>query len=291
MAGNSSSPPIFMYDCSNSTIGNFILTAFVVIHVSTIFPLSIAIVYLGHQRWRQQRSFATTSHSDIFTYNTAAMEFIYMFGVFLRTCGKYTNLAKLITVGFYGTCNLFLGQVSFHTLTCVERYLAVVHPVMYLKLRHSKGVRIRNISIGCVWLLYCGWVGVTALYSPIFPDIPWFCFLVLALAVVSFCSLSVLCVLIRPGPSEMGGNREWGEQSKQKAFYTIKVITGVLWLYFLGLLLTSAVNKLLLLSFDDGCVVLTFGYLLTLPSSFVLPLLFLQRAGKLVFRHCGNMKR
>ncbi|KAJ4945170.1 hypothetical protein JOQ06_013706, partial [Pogonophryne albipinna] len=86
------------------------------------------------------------------------------------------------------------GESLFHVLTCLERYLAVVRPIIYLRLRNVQGVRIRNISIG----------------------------------------LSVLCVLIRPGP----GNGERVDQSKQSAFYTVTAITAALWL--LGPRITKA---------------------------------------------------
>ncbi|KAK7910076.1 hypothetical protein WMY93_014760 [Mugilogobius chulae] len=83
------------------------------------------------------------------------------------------------------------GQTFFHSLTCVERYLAVVHPITYLRLKKRGGVTIRNIGIGgaCV---------------------------------------SALCALIRPGPGEGGTSRKKLDHSKRSAITTLTAILGIL---------------------------------------------------------------
>ncbi len=213
----------------------------------------------------------------------AAVELISAFGGTVYFCGIYTDLSEVMEVGFYLTNIAFPGQMSFHILTCVERYLAVVHPVTYLGLRQSGGVRIRNISTVCAWLLCFGWSGTLRIVD--LPVVPYICFLVLSLIVVSFCSLSVVCVLIRPGPGEVGGDRERVDQSKQRAFHTIMAIVGVLWLWFAGFLVCLTLDSSNLLSHDDGCVVLISANWFNLPSGLILPLLFLHRAGKLPCCH------
>ncbi|KAK2899530.1 hypothetical protein Q8A73_012659 [Channa argus] len=288
MAANSSSSSLnYFQHCSDVKVGDAISVSFVVAHVLFLVPVSILILYLGHRRWRQQRSFATTSHSDIFTYHSAVMELIFAVGHILYFCGEYFGLLGLMKVGFWGTATFYPAHTYFHILTCVERYLAVVHPVLYLRhLRQSGGVRIRNISTGCVWLLYCGWIGVEALHFPLLPYIPIFCLLVSSLVVMSFCSLSVLCVLLRRGPGQTSGNREQVDKTKQRAFQTITAITGVLWLFFLGVLVCNVLDNSHLLSYSDGCVVMLSGSWFSLPSSLVLPLLFLLREGKPLCCHC-----
>ena len=277
MSVNSSSS--HLYTCLDSRAGLIISVAYSVTKNILILPLSTFVLYLGHQRWRRQRSFATTSHSDIFTYNMAAVELICAFGGIAFFCGVYTGLSELVRVELYAYFMVFPGEMFFHILTCVERYLAVVHPVTYMGLRQSGGVKIRNISIVCVWLLSFGWSGVAGGID--LPYIPIFCALVVASVVVSFCSLSVLRVLIRPGPGEVGGDRERVDQSKQRAFHTITTIMGVLWLWFAGFLVCLALKYSNLLNYNDTCRVLLSGFWFSLPSSLVLPLLFLHRAGKL----------
>lgn len=85
--------------------------------------------------------------------------------------------------------------------------MAVIHPVTYLRLKTETGVRVRNISIGCVWLLCSFTLGLLISYSQDLPSMPFFLFFAFGMFVTSFCTLSVLRALIRPGPGEVGGDR------------------------------------------------------------------------------------
>lgn len=191
-------------------------------------------------------------------------------------------------VGLCGVSMFFYAEILFHLMTCVERYLAVIHPVIYLGLRKERGVRIRNASIGCVWLLCFGSTGVTILYLPNYPSILLYCLLVVSVAVVSFCSFSVLCVLIGPGPGEGGRGKEQVDQAKDRAFHIITAITVVLWLWFVGLLVCIALISSPQLGPSSTCLVLACTGCLQLPGTLVLPLLYLHRAGKLPCCRYGN---
>lgn len=282
MAVNSSSSVADpMYHCFNSQIGVLISNSLVTIKSLIILPLSIFILHLGHQQWRQQRSSVTMSHSDIFTYHEAVMELFSILGSIFYFCGFYMGVHWLVYFGIHWSAVSFPGEVFLNTLTCVERYLAVIHPIIYLRLRRSGGVRVRNISIGCAWLACCGWVGVTAVYMPDIPYGPFLSFLVCALLLTSFCSFSVLCALIRPGPGEGAGGRKRVDQSKMKAFHTIMAIMVVQLVFFLGVLITLSVELSRLLSPDEGCIVLMSGNWFSLPTGLVLPLQYLHRTGKL----------
>lgn len=104
------------------------------------------------------------------------------------------------------------------------------------------------------------------------------CLLIIAIMIVSVCSLSVLCVLIRPGPGDQSGDREKVNKLKKRAFYTITAILGFLVLRFTA----GLIRSIFYMSYiDNACVVMTIGFWFYMPSSFVLPLLFLHRTGKL----------
>lgn len=128
----------------------------------------------------------------------------------------------------------------------------------------------------CVRLLSFDWGGLHVL-KPEFFLCPGF---LLICPLFNYCSLCVLCLLIRAGPGEVGKDREWVHQSKQRAFHTVMAITGALCMCFTGMLLTLALGTSQVLSYNDGCVLLVSGYWFSLPSNLVLPLLFLHRAGK-----------
>ncbi|XP_029382754.1 uncharacterized protein LOC115059243 [Echeneis naucrates] len=270
---SSSVRPVIL--CMDHTEAVTIIVASIVCRVLLLLPLSSVVLYLG-----QQRS-AAWSHSDVFTFHMAAMDLLYILGGVLFAGGLFYGVLVLVKLGLYFTSFVYPGQILFHTLTCVERYLAAAHPVAYLGLRQSGGVRIRNISIGCVWLLCLGWIPLAALSYPQLPYIPYICLLTFSLVVSCFCSVCILRVLIRPGPGHMGGARVQVDQSKQRASYTVSVIMGVLGLWFCGFILCFALRSSGLLDSGAWCMLLASVNWLTLPSSLVLPLLFLQRAGKL----------
>jgi len=207
------------------------------------------------------------------------LEFIGVVGETMSCYGIYTDGQFIIEVGSGIFTVVSPGQTLFHLLTCVERYLAVVHPVIYLRLRQGVGVRIRNISIGCVWCI-C-FISASLQVIILGTVISDFVLLVFSSIVVCFCSISVLLVLIRPGPGEGGGNRERVDQSKQRAFYTIMAIMAALLLRFLSNLVFTSLYISSVLG-DCGEKVLMWSLIwFAVPSSLVLPLLFLQRAGKL----------
>ena len=220
------------------------------------------------------------SHSDMLTYHLAAMELIGICRCVLYCCGIYTEDVTMIYVSNIISSFTWLGEMFFHILTCVEHYLAVVHPITYVSLRSEKGIRLRNVTIGCVWLLSCAGMGLFLIEVYFFYI--YLFFLISSLSVTSFCSVSVLCVLIRPGPGGRGGVRERVDQSKRRAFYTIVAILGVLVARFAGSLMWGI---FLMFAVSYRCLIAACVVWLNVPSSLVLPLLFLYRERKLV---CGK---
>lgn len=250
-----------------------------------LLPLSTFILFLGLQKWRRQRSLDAASHSDIFTYHLAVMELLWVFGFLCHTCATYFGI-PLKDVGFWAASFTFYGEMFFHILTCAERYIAAVHPTTYLRLKGSCRVRIRTISLGSVWLLDLVLISLSKALTNRNGTILLFCLLVFTLIATTFCSVSVLCVLMHPGPGEGGAEKERVSQSKQRALYTITAISGMQWLWFTGLLVSTALTKTSVLSFSDACFIETsFGFC-NLPSNLVLPLLYLLRAGKLPYFKC-----
>lgn len=112
--------------------------------------------------------------------------------------------------------------------------------------------------------------------------LPFLGLALLAIVAVSFCSLSVLCALVRPGPGEGAGNRGGADKTKMKAFYTITVILGALLFRFGGQVLVLVIYNFTAVSEHVRCGLLISGVWFNLPSSLVLPLLFLHRAGKML---------
>ncbi|KAM3590675.1 uncharacterized protein V6R79_014106 [Siganus canaliculatus] len=268
----------FAQTCLEAAGGAVHITAFAAASVLLLLPVCLFVLYLAVQRRRRRRRpGSAASHSDVLAHHMAASELTSVSGSLLLCCGAFTDLRAMVVAGL----SLFLlnscGQMFYHLLTCVERYLAVVHAVSYRNLSKAKGVWIRNASTGCVWLLSFIWTSFTFVHSKELVSASGLAFLVVTVTVVSSCSLAVLCVLIRPGP----GARQKPDQSKLRAFHTMAAILGVLLLKFGGNMVFTGLFGSAELEEDGKCGVWFLLFWISLPSSLVLPLLFLNRAGKL----------
>ncbi|KAI4794787.1 hypothetical protein KUCAC02_031838 [Chaenocephalus aceratus] len=87
--------------------------------------------------------------------------------------------------------------------------------------------------------------------------------------------------VVHPSDRPGGGSRERVDQSKQRAFHSITAILGVTWLWFAGMIVSLSLGKSKLLNTEVGCALELSSNWFSLPSSLVLPPLFLHRARKL----------
>lgn len=262
-------------NCQISVLNRAVFTAFFVSY-SLFLPLFIFVLWqLGHRR----SAAVETKDADVFTFHIVLLQIVGAVAIPVYCYGAFCDSKVAVLLGYYVYSSVSPGETMFHVLTCVERYLAVVHPITYRGLRQSFGVRIRNISIGCVWLL-CFTI-ICVCLDQLANVVLTFLMLVSALVTITFCSISVLFVLIRPGPGEVGGTSEKVNRAKQKAFYTILLIMTTLIVRFLSYLVYAFLCVLLRIRNDDPCLLFWSVNWFSLPSVLVLPLLFLQRVGKL----------
>ncbi|XP_053715707.1 uncharacterized protein LOC128755761 [Synchiropus splendidus] len=274
MANNTFASPECLEDRTTIAVNN----ALCICRTLFLLPPSVLILHHAHQHWRQQRSFASASHSDVFTYHLSVIELLSMLGYLFFICGSSVNLPTLSKFGYFVSSVTVYGELFFHVLTCVERYLAVVHPVIYQGLRNARGVKIRNFSVACVWLaIICSMCGDLGL-NPILLMYKSSWYMLVCLVVILFCSLSVVCALIRPPPGDFSKHGEKLNQSRRRALYMMLVILGVLCLSLIGFLFGIFLARLLS---DNFCLLMSGIAWLNIPSSLVLPLLYLHRRGRL----------
>lgn len=275
---NTSLYPV-IFSCFSSTEHTLHYHLYTLTYLLLILPLYLFILCLGFQRWTSdQPASQKSSHADVFTYYMAAMDTLTMFGLLSYCCAIRTCSMPVKVLSYYCICIGSAALNVFHSLTCVERYLAVVHPIIYMKLKNSQGVRIRNICVALGLLLSFGSAGFVAMFFPIFPISFYFSIFFFIIMTVSFCSLAVFYALICSGMKR--------DQTKWRAFHTIMAITATLVLRFFG----QTASMLILYSkqgIEFYCEFFFFGLWLCLPSCVVLPLLFLLRNGKLTC-HKGN---
>lgn len=265
--------------CYLSSPNVFIVTTFFTVNIVILIPLCVFILHHGLRQWRRNRSSSLTAsmnHNDYFTYNMVTMELIGVFGCFLICCGIHTGHNNIFLVGFYCFSLTWIGQMFFHVLTCVDRYLAVVHPVLYLTLKSDRWIRIRNASVACTWLLCCV---LTGLLKENIYMVFNFSILISFLLIVSFCSISVLRVLIRPAAAKKADGKKMADQSKLRAFCTIVVILGVLLVRFT---LNMFWSVMFVTQEKFNCLVMTVDIWFNLPTSLVLPLLYMHKENLLM---------
>jgi cobalamin synthase len=160
----------------------------------------------------------------------------------------------------------------------VERYLAVVHPVTFLK---YKPLRYRVGCCGVVWLMVLGscFVNLLSKYQSAWWKIFALILNLLTLSVMLFCCLAVLWALKRPGPGEGEREGEGMNNMKLRAFRIISIIMVSMIVSYLPLvLLLVSYHFIEPVEFLQGWSIC---YSITVVSGFVQPLLFLHRSGKL----------
>ncbi|MEQ2253938.1 hypothetical protein ILYODFUR_037683 [Ilyodon furcidens] len=274
-SSNSNALPIFM-SCFLSRPSSSVFIAYSITKILLCLPLWMFIFNIALHQWRSMSLTRTMRHSDCLNYNMVVMDLISVIGSILCCYGLYSIHLTFLNAGCLIFSFSWYGQAASHILISMEGYLATVHPITYMGLRKQRGIRFRNVGIVCNWLF--AFAGMSLVMFDRFFLIMDFTLLMLSFAVISFCSLSVLCVLIRPGPGQQGGVRKRYDQLKKRALFSVIVILEVLLLRFAW----NLAWVVMLMSGTGECLVLMCCTFSSVPSSLVLPLLFLRREGKLV---------
>lgn len=274
------------FQCFMVMPASVIYIAFFSSNLLILLPLCIFVIYLGVRRWRQQRSSAMTiSPLDCMAYHVVTMELFGLLGGVICSFGIYKKNMDSVFVGWGMWSLSWYGETFFNVLTCLEHYLAVVHPITYLRLKRGEGQKIRNVTSCCVWL-FCLGMSCFVLYPMLFLIFDVF-ILISSVIMISFCSVSVLFYLIRPRPGEQGGKKDRVDQSKRRAFFTITVILAVLVMKcIVNLVWTASV----LHGGQRACATLAAETWCNVPGSLVLPLLFIYRGGVFTCRKTEKNK-
>ncbi|XP_043091999.1 C-C chemokine receptor type 8-like [Puntigrus tetrazona] len=190
----------------------------------------------------------------------------------------FTSLVpfELFLVGF-----TMAGRPLFQCLICVERYLAVVHPVTFLK---YKPLRYRAICCAVVWIIiFC-----SCLLCMYFLDSQrryihtWLSSLqmMLVISLQLFCLVAVLRALKRSGPGGKTRQKEEENHLKRRAFYIILITTMTTVIMYAPKTVTGFSE---ILTSDSTKRVWFTGSTCFVLAGFVQPFLHLHRAGKLSF--------
>ncbi len=155
----------------------------------------------------------------------------------------------------------------------------MVHPVIFLK---YKPLRYRVICCTTVWIIALGSCLICLMLMLMFSTnnvYPWFFLLqfLLFLSIQLFCLVAVLRALKQSGPGERGGER--GENHmKRRAFHLILITTVTMLITYVPYNIITLLNNLTQQNNEKLWFIVVICYLL---ASFVQPVLYLHRAGKL----------
>ncbi len=263
-----------VFECTDSYPGHFLIVLAIILNAVLMLPLN------GWILWLARKSACVTS-SDFVILNLSVAEVIGNTSLLTYLLGATLNEKVIILISNYLSSMLIVGRPFFQTYFCVERYLAVVYPLVYLK--YMKAPKLKLSFVGLVWLsiLLFAWFIMDS-----YPKLATFqTGLFLAVLVVcSSCSVMILWVLKRPKPGD-GKKKEGAYQLKKKAFVAVTVILTTL---VFGYGTVSCVIILRdQLSYDTYCLALGLSWCTLLPSAAVQPYLYLSKI-KIINCMCIN---
>lgn len=222
-----------------------------------------------------------------FVMNQAASEILLSFSAPLSImCHVSVDLCYSKPLGFFWGISMSSRSI-FQCCVCLERYLAVVHPITFLKYNQM------SYRLSCSGLCWTVALACSILSIFTFPHLPYtFLGVVYStiLALELFCCLSILEVLRRPGPGDMEKERERKEGGinavKRKAFIIVFINLMTFLMQTIPICTTFLLqNKFLSLYWFNLAVAICMS--LNFAAGFVQPIFFLHRADKFRFLTCA----
>lgn len=245
------------------TIGLYIQVGVV---CTSILPINIWALWLFCKIKTTKRHFAST---DLLPFNLIITSIIFCinFIIYVLFIFNKSNfvLGSIVT---YILSITVMAQVQFYTWICVDHYLAVVHPIFYLKL---KKFHYRPVWVSVTWVACTVDVGISMLLqhntSILLYVIP-FCG---SIALIIYCGLATLVTLKKSNQSE--GERKKMHHQKIKAFKIISLTLMVLLITYIPYICLGFI--VLKLSKEIFCVINSLVGALLLPGTVLQSLLYI----------------
>ncbi len=213
--------------------------------------------------------------SEFFNLNLSVSEILFSLDSLFNILGLTQNVQIItsLTVFFQGLG--MTGHPLFQCLICVERYLAVVHPVIFLK---YKPLRYRVICCTVAWIITLG----SCLLCFLSKNHAYTWFLSINLLVLFFielfCCLAVLRALKQSGPGERRRERVKENHTKRRAFYLILITTMNMAIMYLP---CTVVGLITAATQQNIPALLYISFFCFMLANFVQPVLYLHRTEKL----------
>ncbi|XP_029905168.1 P2Y purinoceptor 2-like [Myripristis murdjan] len=272
---NSSNQISFLQISIYDDLPSWFFWLYVVIHTVNLllcFPSNAFILWLMVTRAGRVNA------SEFFSLNLTVSELLYGLSNICAFISVFYNVVSVAVASAFFSVFLFMGRPLFQTCICVERYIAVVHPVLFLQL---KTLKYRVVCCAAVWLLVLGAciMQVLTLNNLILAQRCYIGVYLLLFSVKLFCCLSVLRALRKPGPGTGGRDKEGSDKVKMKSFKVLLIITVSTVLTYLPFIITFTLYGFI----SQEGVFASFGTcaFFAVMTGFVHPFLYLHRMGKL----------
>ncbi|XP_015196179.1 proteinase-activated receptor 3-like [Lepisosteus oculatus] len=259
-------PPSFFEECKVIPAGPMIYVSAQAINIVLGLPANLMVL------WLLRRTKADFTTSDIFILNLAILDtfFCLMSPVDLlnRLLLNHATVWQVQSVA-YGIKD---GSPLLLTCICLDRYLAVLHPITFTKFRGQKHRIICAEVLMVIIISYA--ISYAAGAVKDFHRV--FSVMILTIfSIMVFCNLSILWALKRSGPG-----RDEMHPVKKKAFNMVLIILAIIvFHYFPPVILFPFQNYFSPLVFK--CYVHHIAFAFMDLSSSVQPLLYLSRIVRL----------
>lgn len=218
-----------------------------------------------------------SKQSAIFFLNHTIMDFLFCAECTLDLMNIFFSTKNSLKVDHFLFGLSWTGRLLIQTCICIEQYMAVLHPVMFLR---YKGIKYRITAVALAWLIAFTY-GLHEAMQVMLEDPVINALLFITLAIISFCSVSVMHALTQSGPCDTHVTQQRGRdasnQQKKNASDMIVLALLIIFLTYLPHLIITIwalvnINKKMFC-----CNILPFMNSLTYGAVMISPILKIYR--------------
>ena len=277
----STTPNLFTNATSNSSLTGFptywIYTSVHIIGLTLGLPLNSYVF------WLILMGKGSGVVLEFFRLNLTLCEMVFCLSglVYILT----DKFPELLSLAYYLGGLPFFGRPLFLCLICVERYVAVLFPVTFLKF---KPLRYRLTCSAVVWVTVLGLSGLFVSVASTKNKYMFICSVLtlysLILSIKLFCCFSIVRALKYPGPGQEGNEKEKANHMKRRAVTVIVILTVAMAIQYSPVFVAGLLFGAL--SMECFNILWTISCTVSLFIGYIHPFLYIHRVGNLPSTIC-----